>query len=76
MRTLASYLDKDEDGMVTRYEVVEVWMNTLLQRLFKAFDLDGSGGTGLSFLIVWLFVWLFVCLVVWLFFACCKNLGL
>ena len=64
MRTLASYLDKDEDGMVTRYEVVEVWMTTLLQRLFKAFDLDGSGGTGLSFLIVWLFVWLFVCLVV------------
>merc|ERR1719193_1895538 len=50
MRTLASYLDKDEDGMVTRYEVVEVWMNTLLQRLFKAFDLDGSGGIGLSWL--------------------------
>ena len=64
MRTLASYLDKDEDKMVTRHEVVEVWMTTLLQRLFKAFDLDGSGGTGLSFLIVWLFVWLFVCLVV------------
>merc|ERR1719193_1374184 len=50
MQTLASYLDKDEDGMVTRYEVVEVWMNALLQRLFKAFDLDGSGGIGLSWL--------------------------
>merc|ERR1719239_2077632 len=50
MRTFASYLDKDEDKMVTRHEVVEVWMTTLLQRLFKAFDLDGSGGIGLSWL--------------------------
>ena len=43
MQMLASYLDKDRDAIVTRQEVVEGRMTALLQRLFKALDLDGSG---------------------------------
>ena len=43
MQMLASYLDRDRDAIVTRQEVVEGCMTALLQRLFKALDLDGSG---------------------------------